>query len=157
VRSLRQRIFHRKRELDFHRAAMASAGSPEQNEADMEELIARIAAASGAEPDVARKAVGMILDFLRKEGPKAEVDELFASVPGAAEVAAENAGGALNDLVGALGGGLMGLAGRLSSLGLGMGEMQAVGKEVFAFVREKAGDERVGQVVAAIPGLGQFL
>jgi len=125
----------------------------------MDELIARIAAASGVEPEVARKAVGMILDFLRKEGPKAEVDELFASVPGASEAAAaaENAGGALIGLVGALGGGLMGLAGRLSGLGLGMGEMQAVGREVFAFVREKAGDERVGQVVAAIPGLSQFL
>ncbi|WP_036260640.1 hypothetical protein [Methylocapsa aurea] len=125
----------------------------------MDELIARIAAASGSEPEVARKAVGVILDFLRKEGPQAEVDELFASVPGAAEAAATAAdsSGALSGLAGMMGGGLMGLAARLTALGLGMGQMQATGKEVFAFVREKAGDERVGQVAAAIPGLSQFL
>ena len=56
-----------------------------------------------------------------------------------------------------VGGGLMGLAGRLTGLGLGMGEMQTIGRQLFAYAREKAGDERVGQIVAAIPGLGQFL
>jgi hypothetical protein len=56
-----------------------------------------------------------------------------------------------------MGGGLAGLAGRLASLGLGMGEMQTIGRQVFAYVREKAGDELVGQVAAAIPGLAQFL
>jgi hypothetical protein len=127
----------------------------------MEDLIARIAAAAGVEPEIAQKAVGMILAFLRNEGPQAEVDALFAAVPGAAEAAdaasGERDGGALNGLAGAMGGGLMGLAGRLTSLGLGMGEMQAIGRQVFAFVREKAGDEVVGQVAAAIPGLAQFL
>jgi hypothetical protein len=127
----------------------------------MDELIARIAASTGVEPDVARQATGLILAFLRKEGPQAEVEELFTSVPGASEAAAAAGdacgGGLLSGVAGMIGGGLMGLAGRLSELGLGMGEMQAVGKEVFAYAREKAGDERVGQVAAAIPGLSQFL
>ena len=127
----------------------------------MEDLIARIAAAAGVEPEIAKKSVEMILAFLRKEGPQAEVDALFAAVPGAAEAAdaasGENGGGAVNGLIGAMGGGLMGLAGRLTSLGLGMGEMQIIGRQVFAYVREKAGDELVGQVAAAIPGLTQFL
>lgn len=118
----------------------------------MDDLIARVSASAGIEPEVARKAVGLILAFLRKEGPASEVDALFAALPGAAEAAAAaDAGG------GSLFGGLMGLAGKLGILGLGMGEMQAVGKEVFGYVREKAGDERVGQVAAAIPGLAQFL
>lgn len=127
---------------------------------ELEELIARIAAGVGVETEVARKAVGFILAFLRKEGPQAEVDELFATVPGTAEAAAaadEDGGGVLGDLGGLMGGGLMGLAGKLSSIGLGMSEMQAIGHEVFAFVREKAGEERVGQVVGSIPGLSQFL
>ena len=125
----------------------------------MEDLIARIAAAAGVEPEIAKKSVEMILAFLRKEGPQAEVDALFAAVPGAAEAAdaASGGGGALNGLLGAMGGGLVGLAGRLTSLGLGMGEMQTIGRQVFAYVREKAGDELVGQVAAAIPGLAQFL
>jgi hypothetical protein len=126
----------------------------------MDELIARIAAATGVEPDIARQATGQILAFLRKEGPQAEVEELFSSVPGASEAAAaagDAGGGVLSGVAGMIGGGLMGLAGRLSELGLGMGEMQAIGREVFAYAREKAGDERVGQVAAAIPGLSQFL
>ena len=127
----------------------------------MEDLIARIAAVAGVEPEIAKRSVETILAFLRKEGPKAEVDALFAAVPGAAEAAdaasGESGGGALNGLLGAMGGGIVGLAGRLTSLGLGIGEMQTIGRQVFAYVREKAGDELVGQVAAAIPGLTQFL
>jgi hypothetical protein len=66
-------------------------------------------------------------------------------------------GGLLSGLAGAIGGGIMGLAAQLFSLGLGMSEMQTIGKEVFAFAREKVGEERLGQIVAAIPGLSQFL
>lgn len=125
----------------------------------MQDLIARVCAASGVEPDVAEKAIGAILAFLRKEGPKADIDELFATVPGAeAAAAAEQAGGgALGGLMGMMGGGLMALAGRLAGLGLDMTQMQAIGRELFDYVREKAGDERVRQVAAAIPGLSQFL
>ena len=127
----------------------------------MEDLIARIAAAAGVEPVIAKKSIETILAFLRKEGPQAEVDALFAAVPGAAEAAdaasGESGGDTLNGLIGAMGGGIVGLAGRLTSLGLGMGEMQTIGRQVFAYVREKAGDELVGQVAAAIPGLAQFL
>jgi hypothetical protein len=124
----------------------------------MDELITRIATSAGIEPGIARKSAGMIFSFLRNEGPKDEIDALFAAVPGSAEAAdaaaGEDAGGAF---AGAMGGGLMGLAGRLTGLGLGMVEMQTIGRQVFAYMREKAGDERVGQIVSAIPGLGQFL
>jgi hypothetical protein len=124
----------------------------------MEELITRIAAEAGIAPETAEKAVGMILGFLRKEGPPADVDALFAAVPGATEAAAGGAsGGAPGDPIDVSGSGLMGLAGQLTNLGLGMGQMQTIGRQVFAFAREKAGDEAVGQVVVAIPGLGQFL
>ena len=127
----------------------------------MEDLIVSIAAAAGVEPEIAKKSVESIFAFLRKEGPQDEIDALFAAVPGAAEAAdagsGENGGGAVNGLISATGGGLMGLAGRLTSLGLGMSEMQTIGRQVFAYVREKAGDELVGQVAAAIPGLAPFL
>jgi hypothetical protein len=125
----------------------------------MQDLIAHASAAAGIEPEVAEKAIGAILAFLRKEGPKPDIDELFAFVPGAeAAVAAAEQGGAgvLGALMG-LGGGLMGLAGRLAGLGLDMTQMEAVGREVFAYAGEKAGEERVRQVAAAIPGLSQFL
>jgi hypothetical protein len=156
-----RRIFAGKSVLDFTMSQVPSLLLGQRG-GDMEELVARISTSAGIEPEVARKAVGLIFAFLRKEGPKEEVDALFAEVPGAEEAAEaasaeQKGGGILGGVLDAVGGGLMGLAGRLTGLGLGMGEMQAVGKEVFAFAREKAGDERVGQVAAAIPGLSQFL
>ena len=120
----------------------------------MEDLIARIAAEAGIAPETAERAVEMIFGFLHNQGPQAEVAALLAAIPGAAEAAAGGAGG---DAPGAIGGGLMGLAGQLTNLGLGMVQMQTIGRQVLAYAREKAGDEAVGQAIAAIPGLAQFL
>ena len=55
------------------------------------------------------------------------------------------------------GGGLMALGSELLSLGLDMEQIQAIGKEVFGYARETAGDEVVGEISAAIPGLSQFI
>ena len=52
---------------------------------------------------------------------------------------------------------MMALGGHLMGLGLGMGQIQTVGKEVFVYAREIAGDEMVGEISAAIPGLSQFI
>src|ERR1700730_18437786 len=107
--------------LDFISAGVTSAGDA-PTRFQMEDLIARVAAAAGVEPEIAKKSVEMILAFMRKEGPQAEVDALFAAVPGAAEAAdaasRESGGGPLNGLIGAMGGGIVGLAGRLTRLGL---------------------------------------
>jgi hypothetical protein len=126
----------------------------------MEELIARVAEKAGIASDAAQKAVGAILAFIVKEVPPADVEELLATMPGARELIAEtNAqeNGVLGSLFGMMGGGLMGLAGRLTSLGLGMNAMQTVGREVFDFAKEKAGSERIEQIAAAVPGLRQLL
>ena len=129
----------------------------------MEELIARISAATGITPEKAEQAAGTIFAFLKKEGPSGAVDSLLDSMPGAQDAAANAAsaatggGGMLGGLMGKMGGGIMALAGQLTGLGLGMGEMQAVGKEIFAFAREKVGDEKMGEISAAVPGLAQFL
>lgn len=127
----------------------------------MEELIARVAAAANLDADTAQKAVGIILGFLRKESDAPETEQLIAAVPGADALIAGASGAQGGGLMGAVagmmgGGGLMGLASQLSSAGLGMMEMQSVGKELFAFAREKAGEDVVGQVAASVPGLSQF-
>ena len=49
------------------------------------------------------------------------------------------------------GGGLMALATELMGLGLGMDQIQTAGKEVFAYAREVAGDQTVGEIIASIP------
>ena len=123
----------------------------------MEELIARISAATGVNADVTTKSVGIILNFLRQEGPADAVGHVMSALPGAAE-AADAAQSAHEDAGGGdSGGGLMALAGHLSEAGLGMGDMQAVGKELFAAVHEKAGPDAVGAIAGSIPGLHQFI
>jgi hypothetical protein len=127
----------------------------------MEELIARVTAAAGIDEGLAQKAIGIILGFLKKEGPAAEVGQLMEALPGSEELVAASAGGGggLMGMVGGMmgGGGVMALGGQLMGAGLGMGQIQTVSKEMFAFGREKAGEDTMGAIVGAIPGLSQFV
>jgi hypothetical protein len=128
----------------------------------MEELINRVVQNVGLDPALAEKAVGMILAFLQKEAPEAAA-EAFAAMPGADALAAANAageggGGLMGGLMGMMGGGgVMALGQQLMGAGIGMGQIQSLSKEVFAFGREKAGEDAMGAIVGAIPGLGQFV
>ncbi len=128
----------------------------------MDELISRIIAVSGLDEGMARKAIGIILAFLQKEGPATEIGQLMGSLPGAQELA-DSEGGAKGGLMGMVGGmmggggGVMALGGQLMGAGLSMGQIQSVSKEMFAVGREKAGEDTMGAIVGAIPGLGQFV
>lgn len=126
----------------------------------IDELITRVTAAAGIDEALARKAVGMMLAFLKKEGPAAEVGQLFAAVPGAEALAAEQTGGGglMGSVMGMMpGGGVMALGSQLMGAGLGMGQIQSVSKTVFAYGKEKAGEDTMGGIVGAIPGLAQFV
>ena len=134
----------------------------------MDNLIANVAADASVAPDVARKAVALILDFLKREAPEDAVHTLFDKAPALRAIAAtastggEGLGGTLRGLMGTGagamgGGGLMALGGDLMNLGLSMEQVQEVGKKVFAYAREKGGDELVGEITASIPGLSQFI
>jgi hypothetical protein len=127
----------------------------------MEELIARITSVAGIDEGLAQKAIGIILGFLKKEGPAAEVEQMMAAMPGAeALIPAAPASGGLMGMVGGMmggSGGVMALGGQLMGAGLSMGQIQTVSKEMFAFGREKAGEDAMGAIVGAIPGLGQFV
>ncbi len=124
----------------------------------MEELVARLVAEVGIDRVAAEKAVGIIFDFLAKEGPADKVQPLLAQLPGAEAVmrkaASEDNGGGL--MAGAMGG-VMGTGMRMMSAGLSMGQVQSVTRAVIAYAREKAGEDAVGEIVAAIPGLAQFV
>ena len=124
----------------------------------MDELIARLVADVGIDRATAEKAVGIILEFLVKEGPADKVQPLMAKLPGAEAVmqrtATENESGGL--MAGAMGG-IMGAGMRMMSAGLSMDQVQSVTRAVIAYTREKAGEDAVGEIVAAIPGLAQFV
>ena len=54
-------------------------------------------------------------------------------------------------------GGVMGAGMSMMSAGLSMGQVQSVTRQFIAFAREKVGEDAVGEIVAAIPGLSQFV
>lgn len=119
----------------------------------MEALITRIAENVGIDRGIASKAVEIILNFLRKSGPREDVDALLARLPGAADmVTAEPAGGGL---FGGFGGAMAALN-EMTGLGLDMGEVQRVVTETVSYARETAGRELVDRVIGSIPGLSQF-
>jgi hypothetical protein len=138
-------------------------------EREMENLVARVATAANLSPDVARKAVALIGDFIQREAPEEAVKELFEKAPAfpaiiasSTQTGGEGMGAGLKGLMGVAsgamgGGGLMALGSEMLSLGLDMEQIQTIGKEVFGYAREKAGDEVVGEISAAIPGLSQFI
>jgi hypothetical protein len=124
----------------------------------MEELLARVTAATGLDAATATKAIGIILSFLKKEGPPDEIGKLFAAMPGAEAAAAQAGnGGGLAGMMSSMGGGVMALGGQLMGAGVSMGQMQPLGRELFAFGREKAGEDVMGAIVGAVPGLSQFV
>ena len=137
----------------------------EQGTAGMDELIARVSQAASVDPQVAQQAIGEIFNFLKTEASPDALQDLMDKIPGAHDLAASMGeaeapigGGLLGALSGMMGGGgIMGLAGKLMGLGLGMGEMQTIGREVFAYARETAGEETVNKVTASVPALAQLV
>lgn len=124
----------------------------------MKEIVNQIATATGIDPDIAEKALGMMLGFLEKEGDDDAVQKMIAAIPGAAELISAYAGdGGGGFLSGLAGGGIMGLGQKLMGAGLGMGEITGLAKQTIAVAKQYAGEETVDQVVASIPGLGQFI
>jgi hypothetical protein len=120
----------------------------------MDELIGRLVASVGVDRSAAEKSVGIILDFLRKEGPADKVQALLDRLPGAEALIAKQAegGGGMFSM-----GGIMGAGTKMMAAGLTMGQVQSVTRETIAYAREKIGDDAVGEIVGAIPGLSQFV
>ena len=120
----------------------------------MDELIRRLATNASIDGAVAEKTVGIILGFLRSEGPYENVEALINQISGAeAAIEASSSGGGLSRL---MGGGLMAVGTRLMGLGLGMSEIQNVARELFRYGRDKIGADQMGKIIAGTPGLSQF-
>ena len=121
----------------------------------MDELIGRLVANVVVDRAAAEKAVGIILQFLVKEGPADKVKALIDKLPGAeAAIAAAPPDSGSG---GMFGGGVMAAGTRMMAVGLSMGQVQSVTRETIGYAREKAGEDAIGEIVGAIPGLGQFV
>src|ERR1700737_3957522 len=120
----------------------------------MDELIGQLAAKAGIDSAVAEKTVGLFLGFLPNEGPSDKVQALIDQIPGAeAAIAASNNNSGLARL---MGGGLMAVGPPRRGLGVGIGEIQNIARELFRFGRDKIGADRMGEIIAGTPGLSQF-
>ena len=134
----------------------------------MDNLIAKMAAATQTTPEVARQASATVLDFLQREAPEPmgrildKAPALKAVIASGAQSGGEGMGGGLKGLMGVGagamgGGGVMALGGQLMGLGLSMDQIQSLGKAMFEYLRENVGDELVGEISAEIPGISQFI
>lgn len=119
----------------------------------MEELVGRLVANVGVDRVAAEKAIGIIFEFLRSEGPADKVQALLDRIPGAQALlyAQQDTGGS-----GGMGG-IMGAGAKMMAAGLSMGQVQGVTREVIAYARDKVGEDAIGEIVGAIPGLSQFV
>src|ERR1700735_4604705 len=120
----------------------------------MDELTRWLASKVGIEDAVAEKTIGIILGFLRREGPHDKVQALIDKIPGA-EAAISPSENSV-DMSKLMGGGLMAVGTRLMGLGLGVNDIQNVARELFRFGRDKIGEDQMGAIIAGTPGLNQF-
>jgi hypothetical protein len=132
----------------------------------MNEIVDQVAARVGIPPEVAEKAVGMMLGFLQREAADGPVAKMIAAIPGASDLVAQyngagetGGGGILGSIMGALGGGggVMALGQQLMAEGLGMSEITSLAKETLVVAEQHAGKDIVDEVVASVPGLSQFV
>lgn len=123
----------------------------------MNELTNRIASAAGIDEDLATKAVGIILNFLNKEGPEGPMQTIMAAIPDGQsflDQTGDEGGGLLGGLMGGMG--AMGALNELTSAGLDMSQVQSVTSELVGYAKDKVGAEPVDEVINSIPGLSQF-
>jgi hypothetical protein len=114
----------------------------------MDELV-ELAAKAGVENAIAGKTIGIILGFLRNEGPAERVEALFDRIAGAKTVIEAPSG---DGPVGRMGGGKF----KLMRLGLSVSRIQGVACELFKFGRDTIGADQMGEIMAGTPRLRQF-
>ena len=120
----------------------------------MNELVDELAARAGMDDAISAKTIGIMLDYLRSEGPAETVQLLIDRMPGAeAAIAVARSSNGLSRLMGS---GLMAAGTRLMGLGLAVTDIQKIARELLAFGRDKIGADRMGAIIAGTPGLSHF-
>ncbi len=111
----------------------------------MEEPIGRLVADVGDARAAVETGVGVILDFLVKEGPADKMRLLLAKLPGAE---------ALTQKAASEGGGM---GGNMRMMGAGLCMGQGMTRQFIAYAREKVGEDEVDDIAGASPSLAQFV
>ncbi|NBS35458.1 MAG: DUF2267 domain-containing protein [Methylocystaceae bacterium] len=126
----------------------------------MEEFLNLVRQEIGVDETVAKMAVGHVLAFLQKECSEGALTEFFDKVPGAKaliELVESEPASSSSVLGGLFSSGVMGLASKLNLLGLDMGQIQKLAREIFKYAETILGKEKVELIAGSIPGLSQFI
>jgi hypothetical protein len=137
----------------------------------IEELVETCAANTGLNEDQARSALSGALFLMRKHGDPSKVDDLFAAIPGSAELAeagsaltANKGGGLMAGLMNKAGGAggavmsdAMAMNQQLTRKGVTMSDMQKILPLSMSWVKARTGEDKLRDVFSTIPGLGPLL
>ena len=123
----------------------------------MDELISRLVANVGVDRVQPRRPLPSCSNFSARRVRPTRCRPCSSGMPGAIELmeaqgGVDASGGGMFAL-----GGIMGAGTKMMAAGLSMGQVQGVARETLAFAREKAGEDTVGEIVGAVPGLSQFV
>ena len=135
----------------------------------MQEVIDTIADKAGIERAKAETIVGLILGFIKREGPQGSVTKLFAAFPDSEAIAAQAAqqtaasSGGFGGLVGGLGSMLGGKAGdaltrasQLVATGVPMGQIETAAQLLLKAARDEAGPKVVADILGSLPALSKL-
>ncbi len=116
----------------------------------MDELIGKITQAAGIDETTARSALGVIMSYVRTEGPEQEVNQLLEALPGVDGLMQESGG------AGGFGGPMAVMA-QLGEIGVDMGQVAGIARELVGFGKEKIGDGAIDAIIAQVPGMDQLI
>ncbi len=127
----------------------------------MQDLITKIVAETGLVPQKAELAVGILLNLLASQGDKPKVQDLFAAMPGAHDLATKHGGGDGGGLMGKMAGGMMGgplvVFAKLQGAGLNTDQIKTVATMTLQHAKDTAGVDRLRAAAANIPGISGYL
>lgn len=141
----------------------------------IDQLVEQVCSKLGLPADKAEQAVGVVMGFFKKEGDPAVVTDMFAKIPGAADLAgkyeslaggqaAAGGGGLLGGLMSKITGSLGGGAGdaleavqAFKQTGLSMDQAQELLPVAKNFLEENAGSDLVGKALESVPALKSLL
>lgn len=117
----------------------------------MDELTSRLVANHGLDEAAARRAIAIVMAFLRDAAPPEKVAELRARLPEQTLPDLPEPG-SFNGMMGALA-----AFNALQAAGLDMTQIQGATREIAAYAKEHAGAPLVDDMISSIPGLGKFV
>jgi len=135
----------------------------------IDDLIAEGALRTRLDPAQVRATLAGALGLLDKHADRAPVDQIYAAVPGARELAASpdgrvKGGGLLGGLMKSAGGvsgaamaDAMGMLSKLQKQGVEKADLKALLPVAEAWVRERTGRDLLREAVASVPGVGALL